>query len=308
MENISVTDPIGLAMERVKQILFRPFDLGKWFAIGFCAWLAGLGEPRFRGGNFNGGSNQHRGDVHEQFEHAHSYVVENLAWILPLVIFLFVIAFAFGALLIWLNSRGKFMLLNCVALNRSDVVEPWKRFADLANSLFWFRLGLGVIGLLITAPLIVFGILVAIPMFRHDSWNAGGVMVLIGLGLGTGLISICFALIRKLTMDFVVPIMYLRGSRCVAAWREFRPLLSANIGGFVLYLLFQIVIEMVIGIMILVIFLVTCCIACCFMSIPYIGTVLLLPVIIFRRAYSLHYLAQYGPSYNVYQPATVAPQ
>jgi len=26
-------------MDRVKRLLFQPFDLGKWFMIGFGAWL-----------------------------------------------------------------------------------------------------------------------------------------------------------------------------------------------------------------------------------------------------------------------------
>ena len=83
MEQISVTTPISQAIERVRQILFNPFDLGKWFVIGFCAWLAGLGESGGGGGgNFNNSSN-HGGDIHQQFEHARSYMVENLAWIVP---------------------------------------------------------------------------------------------------------------------------------------------------------------------------------------------------------------------------------
>jgi molecular chaperone DnaJ len=28
----------------VKRVLFQPFDLGKWFVIGFAAWLAHLGD------------------------------------------------------------------------------------------------------------------------------------------------------------------------------------------------------------------------------------------------------------------------
>jgi hypothetical protein len=47
---ISVIDPISPAIDRVKLILFQPFDLAKWFVIGFCAWLAYLGQ---RGFNFN---------------------------------------------------------------------------------------------------------------------------------------------------------------------------------------------------------------------------------------------------------------
>jgi hypothetical protein len=57
---ISVTLPVGQAMERVKRTLFQPFDLGKWFTIGFCAWLAGLGQrgfastTHFHGGRWHG--------------------------------------------------------------------------------------------------------------------------------------------------------------------------------------------------------------------------------------------------------------
>ncbi len=36
---ISVTDPISPAIERTKFVLFRPFDIGKWFKLGFCAVL-----------------------------------------------------------------------------------------------------------------------------------------------------------------------------------------------------------------------------------------------------------------------------
>jgi hypothetical protein len=39
------------------------------------------------------------------------------------------------------------------------------------------------------------------------------------------------------------------------------------------------------------------------MIIPFLGTVLLLPVHVFRRAYSLHYLAQYGEEYDVFRLA-----
>lgn len=304
MERISVTDPIGLAIERVRVLLFRPFDLGKWFTIGFCAWLAGLGERGFSG-NFNSGSgsNRHGGDIHQQCEHMRTVVRENLYWILPLAIFVLAASLALCVLFMWLNSRGKFMFLHCVALNRAEVREPWNRFSDAANSLFWFRLVLGVIGMAVTLPLLVLIGIAGFKMFTHDSWNFGGIMAMIAIGMVMMIVSICFALVRKLMMDFVVPIMYLRGSRCLDAWREFLKLLGAHAGQFALYILFQIVITIGLGALVLAAVLVTCCIAGCVMAIPYIGTVLLLPVIAFKRAYSLYYFAQYGPAYNVFPPA-----
>src|SRR5690242_1775744 len=105
MEHISVTDPIGLAMERVRQVLFSPFDLGKWFAIGFCAWLSLLGERGF-GGNFNSRSSNHSGDTRQELEHARTFVAENLYWIVPLAIVLVVVGLALWVLFMWLSSRG----------------------------------------------------------------------------------------------------------------------------------------------------------------------------------------------------------
>ena len=60
--------------------------------------------------------------------------------------------------------------------------------------------------------------------------------------------------------------------------------------------------------MIFMIVLCTCCIAGCFLAIPYIGTVLLLPVLVFTRAYSLHFLAQFGPDYDVFPRETISTQ
>jgi hypothetical protein len=101
--------------------------------------------------------------------------------------------------------------------------------------------------------------------------------------------------------------MFLRGGKCWAAWKEFYGLLSANPGQFALYILFQIVLSMAIGVIVLGAIIITCCIAGCLMALPYLGTVLLLPVLIFKRAYPLYYLAQYGPEYDVFPPPAVPP-
>jgi hypothetical protein len=121
------------------------------------------------------------------------------------------------------------------------------------------------------------------------------------------IVAIVFGVIGKLTTDFVVPIMFRRGNKCLAAWGELRGLLRARFGTFVLYLLMQIVLGMAIGMLVLAVVLVTCCIAGCFLAIPYIGTVLLLPVLIFQRAYSLHFFAQFGADYDVFAPDAPTP-
>jgi len=46
--------------------------------------------------------------------------------------------------------------------------------------------------------------------------------------------------------------------------------------------------------------LVTCCCAGIVLVIPYIGVVLMLPLLVFKRAYSLHFLSQFGSDYDVF--------
>ncbi len=300
---INVVEPISPALERVKRVLFQPFDLGKWCIIGFCAWLAFLGERGGCGAGFNGpGGGGHGGNFRHDFEQAKDYVLSNLEWIIPLAAFLVVVILGLGLLFLWLNSRGKFMFLHCVALDKAEVSKPWSQFAHEGNSLFLFRLGLALIGWVLTVPLVVLIVVMIFRMVQRGEPDVGGILGAAGLALMLIAVAIVFAIIRKLTTDFVVPIMFLRRSRCLKAWRELWSLLSANAGQFILYFLFSIVLAMVIGLMVMVVMFATCC-CCCLMLLPYVGTVLLLPVLMFKRCYSLCFLAQFGPEYDVFPPA-----
>lgn len=44
MDNIAFFAPLGGAWNRMKIALFQPFDLHKWFVVGFTAFLAGLAD------------------------------------------------------------------------------------------------------------------------------------------------------------------------------------------------------------------------------------------------------------------------
>ena len=306
-----MAEPVSPALERVKLMLFQPFDPGKWFVIGFCAWLAYLGEAGsgFSGGNFNPGNQSHGTGpgFRHGLEHAWNYVLSNLYWIVPVAAIVIFLCLALGVLVLWLNCRGKFMFLHCVALDKAEVVEPWNKFEREGNSLFWFRLVLGLFGAVLTLPLLVTIAVMILRMVFRGEPNLNGIVTAAGLALVFFVLAIVFAIIKKFTADFVVPIMFLRGGKCWAAWKEFYGLLSANPGQFALYILFQIVLSMAIGVIVIGAIIITCCIAGCLMALPYLGTVLLLPVLIFKRAYPLYYLAQYGPEYDVFPPPAVPP-
>jgi len=311
--NISVIDPIGPTFERVKTILFRPFDLRKWFVIGFCAWLAYLGKGGGGGGpNFQGG-----GKPDEAFRAAKEFVLDNLHWIIPVAVVAVFVGIILWLVFTWLSSRGRFMFLHCVAQNKAEIKVPWIKFRQHAHSLFLFRIVLSLIGFAaIGVPLLIAGLLIAITIAGNGP-HVVPVLGFVMIGLIVFAISIVFFLVHKFTMDFVVPIMYLRTTSSTSGWREFLALLSANKGHFTLYILFQIVIAIAVGIIgatIACLFscafvCLTCGIGCALMILPalslgygYIITVLLLPLSVFTRAYSLNYFRQYGSQFDVFIP------
>jgi hypothetical protein len=314
-DRVSVIDPITPAIERVKVMLFRPFNLRTWFVIGFCAWLAYLGSGGGGGGgggpNFNVPHRQgHGAEVRDALNEAKEFLVDNLYWIIPVAVIIVVLIVGFALLIAWLNSRGRFMFLHCVAENKAEIKVPWRKFKKQANSLFLFRIVLGIISLVVVV-LPIFGIVALIVMMIAGTGPAvvsiSGIVV---LGLLILVLSIALFLVKKFTMDFVVPIMFLRTANCMAGWREFMTILSANKLRFALYLLFQIVIAIVIGAIITLGFCIGCCLCCIsvLLLIPYIGTVIILPLLVFDRAYSLYYLQQFGHEFDVFRTQSELPE
>jgi hypothetical protein len=308
--DVSVIAPLNPAIDRVKEVLFKPFDLSKWLAIGFCAWLAYLGQGGGGGGMANFHLPPRRRDFREIFNHAREFVLGNLNWIVPLVVGLAVLGIVLWLVLTWLSSRGQFMFLHCVAGNKAEVSVPWGRYADHANSLFLFRIVLGLVSLAVIAPFLTVGGFLIAGMVSSQSLRVGAIIGSIALVLGVVLLAIFFALVCKFTLDFVVPVMSLRTSSCLAGWREVLSLVLANGLSFALYVLFQIVLTLAIGVGVFAIVLLTCCCAGCLLAIPYLGTVLLLPVLIFKRSYSLCFLRQFGAEFDVFaappEPAQLA--
>src|SRR5271170_1053651 len=183
---INFTRAFELAWERMHVILFRPFDFGKWCAIGLSAFLAGLlqggnGLNSSYNGNFNNNDlfsnngsettttpNLTLPEIESKIGHAFSSV--QVGGIIFFVAIIFVAVFALIFLMYWLGARGQFMFLDNVVRNRGAVAWPWRTYARQANSLFFFYLLLAAVGLVIVV--IFFGIaaLVGIPIFMQHRW------------------------------------------------------------------------------------------------------------------------------------------
>jgi len=108
--------------------------------------------------------------------------------------------------------------------------------------------------------------------------------------------------------NFVVPIMYKHRLPASRAWGRFLALFKQHLLHFVLYGLFIFVLSFLVFVAIVMAGLLTCCVGFILLIIPYIGTVVTLPVWYTLRAFSLEYLAQFGPEYDLFPPIEDSPQ
>ncbi len=288
--DIEIFKPFGEAFELTKKILFHPFDLKKWFIIGFAAWLANLGSG---GGNFNYQFNRHEevqkvNDVISQIPHP--ILVLGIS-LLIFVVLVFIVLFT------WLRARGGFMFIDCLVKNRGAIAEPWREFQKEGNSYFLFSL-------VATFVVVMFAALVSLPLIilaikgrYYLSLHRDRLDVYVVLAIAAWVFVILLVIVVwALVTSFMLPVMYRRRCRPYDAFRAAVSLIAAHPGEILLYCLFLIVLVIATG-------LISCfaiCLTCCVAALPYIGTVILLPVFVLFRSFSLVFLRQFGPDYDVW--------
>jgi hypothetical protein len=287
---IEIFKPFGEAFELTNKILFQPFDLKKWLGIGFAAFLSG----HFAGVGLNfpspfGNFQSHRATQ----EVIPTHLEQWKPWLVPAVVGLALLFFALIIALTWLKARGNFIFTDCIVRNHAAIAGPWREYRKEGNSYFFFLLAImfGVI-LLLAAILASFIGLVWVKQ------GAGETVSIAAIGLIVSLFVFWVAIVVFVSIAtyFMVPVIYRRRCRAVEAFRDVTLLITHNVGSFLLFCLFGIVLILAV----LVIGAIVTCATCCLAALPYVGTVILLPVFVCLRAFGLVFLRQFGPDYDVW--------
>jgi hypothetical protein len=295
--NISYFEPLFWAFRHMKTSLFQPFNIGKWFAVGFSAFLAGLLDGWGNGGDWKWEKKDFDIDQIADLPYIiREWIIENFEWTLLIilgVIFLIMLLI----LLNFLSSRGKFLFLENVVQNNRLIKKPWFEYGTEADSLFIWRIIYGVFALAAILGIIFY----AIYYFQELS-----TLTLIGLGFLLLFTFIVCGYISLFLNDFIVPIMYKHRISASKAWLKFILLFNETPLPFILYglLIFALIIMVIIGV--IIIGFLTCCIGFVLIAIPYIGSVVLLPVSYTFRAYSVAFLGQFGSQYTLFPEDTQA--
>jgi hypothetical protein len=288
--NIEIFKPFGEAFELTNKILFQPFDLKKWLVIGFAAWLANLGSG---GGSFNYQFN--RRDEMQKVNDAISQIPHPILVFGISILVLFVLALI--VLFAWLRARGGFMFIDCIVKNRGAISEPWREFQKEGNSYFLFSLVVAFVFVIFTALLSLPLIILAIKGRYYLNLHRDRLDVYVLLAIAAWVFVIVLVIVAwALIASFMMPVMYRRRCRAYEAFRAAVSLIAAHPGEIVLYCLFLVVLAIATG-------LISCfaiCATCCIAALPYVGTVILLPVFILLRSFALVFLRQFGPDYDVW--------
>jgi hypothetical protein len=299
--NIEYFAPLSRGFDLMKSALFRPFDIRTWFVVGFTAFLAEISGPGGSVPNFRqnyAGDDDIRRVLH--FPDLLSEWMSDHPQLIVLIILGAAIALVIGVALLWVSARGRMMFLDNVVHGRAWVKAPWREFESLGNSLFFWLLGFGAICAVVFIPLIVYGF-----MTVREMYDAGEGFPDIALAIAAG-VSVALFLglvvlwVETLLSDFVVPIMYREKLKAMAAWRVFLPLLRAHPASFILYGLLKFFLLIVVGVAILLLGCATCCIGFILLLMPYIGSVVRLPVTYTFRSFSLYFLEQFGGQFAVF--------
>jgi hypothetical protein len=305
VRKIEILAPFNQAIELTRLILFHPFDITKWLVIGFAAFLSGWfnsGGGSINPWSFRGWNTSNAQPPTFQFrsfnlDHASLFL---LALIAILVIFIFAIVIVW----LWITARGRFIFIDCLVRDRAAIAEPWREFQREGNRFFFFLIVVMVASIAIVALLagLVFGCVILWRNY-HIS-NTPALFVLVPIAV---FVWVAFAVVVNLIIYFMPPVMYARRCSPGEAARGILQLVLDEPAPFILFILFMIALW--IG-WIMVGCLVTC-LTCCLASLPYIGTVIVLPIPVFFRSFSLLFLRQFGPDWDVWGkipvPATTTP-
>lgn len=294
---IAYFEPLSRAWDRTRVILWQPFDLTNWLLLAFAAWVAGFTTDTGSAAAFRADENDFGRRPWDGFDHAVDSLAASAVW-LPLVVLGIMIGVAFAVLLLWVTSRFKFIYLDSVIRGRAEIVEPWTKFESLGNSLFLWRLCFAL-------ACIAGAVLVMIAFFApaagfsvHDALSGLSVAAGIFGVMGLTVFGILATYIGLFTESFVIPIMYRYDFKVLDAWKAFLPWLKARPFHFVVYGLFVLMLFVVFG----AFFSVFCLMTCCMAAVPYLGTVLLLPVWVAYRLLSVEFLAQFHSDFDLFSP------
>jgi hypothetical protein len=253
---LSAVDVITPAFERMRQHLFRPFQLSQWFRLAIVGFLAGeMGSGGFSS-RFRSGSSFPQGPILQGMRLPFGggplfFVAVGLLVLLAVIL---------GIAFLYVSSRMRFVLFDSVLAGRCRIRDFWRRRGDAAFRYFVWQL---LFALCVFIGMIL---LIGIPVgFAFGmGWFSSPrdhVLPLVLGGILLGLIFIAslvvIVVVQVLVKDFVVPQMAFENVSVGEGWRRLLSMMKSEKGGYAGYIGMKIVLSFAAAVILFVVALIT---------------------------------------------------
>ncbi|MEO8378003.1 MAG: hypothetical protein ABI579_10060 [Candidatus Sumerlaeota bacterium] len=212
----------------------------------------------------------------------------------------FILVLLIIALIKWLSSRAEFMFLDGVVTGTPAIGDSWSATKEQGNSLFFFRFIVASISFSLAALAILGALPFVLSALRSGKDLESSLLSSITVAIILVPVGIAISISELFIDDFVVPIMYRRRIKFIAAFKIFWQLFQRNLGTFAFYWLVRVGIALGIRLIAAIITMLACCLTCGILALPILAALPSLPFITFRRAFSLFYIEQFGPEWEIF--------
>jgi hypothetical protein len=240
MPAISAVDSISTAIQRTRQLLFRPFSWGTYLKLGLVAIVTeGLGS------NLRSHNGQSSGHI-PMLDAPFSFPAERIATAVAATL-LSAILFAW---LFYLLTRLRFAFFHCLVHNTREIRPGWFIYAAQATRFFWMNLwvGFGFVALifLIALPFIG-GFLRLLREMRHGGPPDFGLLLSLLLPLIPIFVLLALAgvLADVILRDWMLPHFALDNATFAEAWGQVWAHIKAERQQFLAYALLRVVLPLI---------------------------------------------------------------
>jgi hypothetical protein len=253
MTPISASEAISPALERTKQICFRPFKLTRWLKLAVVTLFTGevattscnFGAP----GNTSGGSH---GPIYTPPPSMGGILgVLHAIPVILLALLFIVLTGVFVLVMSYLWCQFRITLIDTVLTGECRIRESWDKYGSAGIRLFGFYLLSSMLMVASAIGLLVLPLMSAVRsgVFRQPG---GGLAYILGAGaillLIFALVMVLFWVLVVFLKDFVAPVLALEDLTIGEAWGRIKTIASADPGAFVVYILMKIVLAIASGI------------------------------------------------------------
>lgn len=290
----TIREAFTRAWGKMKEVLFCPFDWRTWLILTLGFWLAELGKG---GPNIPGNliTDKDTGKVLlQQLDTiAKELEIPLELFILQIAAVLFFIFITLGILFLWIRCRSRFIVLDMLIRGaRAETFgNRWTTFQLLGNSFFLTQV-------LLTVAMVFFGFctaagavlgISALLQGKEICSNSTAVILIGSALLIFTLLAVAIAIYLLLYQDFGALLMYRSGCSGPEALRILNRKLMERPWTFLRYLTGLLLFSIFVSVLILLFACITCCIGGLLLALPFLSTMILLPLLYARWQFTLEF-------------------